>query len=348
MAKNDRKIAENYVTGIPAEDSKKLFAKVYNGPGHGWSGGGPLYRPDGTKRFWYDGAGFFYSYRMPLAYRTLYDGKPFILVNGDGAPSKMTSQHQRTLRAQIQPWSQDGSAPRHAHAYIPFSVLTQAGISPEAVKVIAVTEDFEQKRIRRGKDNVTGERVDHEYTTHFLGETLFQHRDSFYVCGLDRNDDPNKRSFYMAKIPGSPIDPPKSVDEALLRLRPEGLPEGTKRQGEWFFVPTPEYAPPRKGDMVRATRVPIIADDPKAQLAEMVKTVHTKRGSTKEVQGWTVRSREKRHVASTMVINGAVYAKGVVFDEEHTALRLGKTWHKVVKNLAIEGWRYTQSGVKVD
>jgi hypothetical protein len=258
-----------------------------------------------------------------------------------------TGQHQRELRMKLnkaQWYATWGPEPRVSevlipHAFIPFSVLDQTSIPPQSVEVIATTSDFEQKRTGTRKNKRTGENETYEYTVHFLGETLFRYRDSIYVCGLDRNDDPSKRMFYMAKVPGPAHTPPKSVDEALKRLRPPGLPEDTKRQGEWFFVPAPSYKPPKNAeDVVRATRVPIVSDDPKAQLDEM-RRITTKRGEA-EVPGWTVPGRERRHVATTMVINGAVYAKGAVHDEEHSPLRLGETWHKVVKNLAVEGWRY--------
>lgn len=352
MANHDDTIAQNYVAGAPATESAKLFTKVKDWGT--WQGGsGVLSAAPGTKRFWYDDAGFLYSYRMRLAYRSQCKGKLFILVNGDGAPTMMTGQHQRELRMKLskaQWYATRGPEPRTSevlvarevlipHAFIPFSVLDQANIPPQSVEVIATTSDFEQKRTGTRKNKKTGETETYEYTVHFLGETLFRYRDSIYVCGLDRNDDPSKRMFYMAKVPGPAHTPPKSVDEALRRLRPLGLPKDTKRQGEWFFVPAPSYKPPKNAEgVVRATRVPIVSDDPKAQLDEM-RRITTRHGEA-EVPGWTVPGRERRHVATTMVVNEAVYAKGAVHDEEHSALRLGDTWHKVVKNLAVEGWRY--------
>lgn len=346
MAKNDTQIAKNYVNAVPVAESEKLFSSVTdNGRGMGWSGNGPMYASPGTKRFWYDGNGFLYSYRMPLAHRRTFKGKPFILVNGDGAPSMMTGSHQRDLRDQLRStdWEdEDRKVIIHIpHAYVPFSVLEQARIRPVDVEVLAVTEDREEKRKGSRKNRETGAQEEYEYTVHFLGETLFRYRDSIYVCGLDRNDDPNKRMFYMAKVPGPAHKPPKTVDEALLRMRPKGLPETALRQGEWFFVPQPDFKPQPDDithGVLKATKIPIVSADPKAQLAEMT-PITTKRGG-EEYEGWTVRAREGRHVASSMAINGAVYAKGVVRDDEHSALKLGTTWHKIVKNLAVEGWRY--------
>lgn len=346
MANHDNTIAQNYVSGVPAAESEKLFTRVKDWGT--WQGGpGRLSAAPGTKRFWYDDAGFLYSYRMRLAYRSQYKGKLFVLVNGDGAPTMMTGQHQIELRMKLskaQWYATRGPEARVTevlipHAFIPFSVLEQANIPPQSVEVLAVTSDFEQKRTGKRKNRKTGETETYEYTVHFLGETLFRYRDSIYVCGLDRNDDPSKRMFYMAKVPGPSHRPPKTVDEALLRLRPKGLPEDAKRQGEWFFVPVPGYKPPKPAaGVVKATRVPIVSDDPKVQLGEMTRITTTRREA--EVPGWTVPGRERRHVATSMVINGAVYAKGAVHDEEHSTLRLGNTWHKVVKNLASEGWRY--------
>ena len=297
----------------------------------------------GTWRYSY-GSGFLFSYNMKIAFRTTYSGKPFVLVNGDGAPTKATNDFMASLRGKLNPrgwearrhrWRSLG--PPVPHAFIPFSVLDQARIKPEEVTVLATTLDRTTRVKAKIKNRESGLWEDGFRTRHFLGETLFLARGKVFVCGLDRGDDPSKRMFYMCQIP-VPAERkhwPKTVDEALALLRPEGLPKNSKRQGEWFFVPQAKYKPV-EGVGRRGRRIPILTDEAPVQVRHILDdgTVHPS----------TVSGRASRHVASSLLVNGAVYAKGIVTDAEHSTLRLGPVWHKVVKNLAIEGWRYVPTG----
>lgn len=296
--------------------------------------------PKGTPRFSYDAKGFLYSYEMPIALRMTHKGKTFVLVNGDGAPSPATNKFMRQMRDRLSKWGWDkpNQPPETLvpHGFVPFSVLEQARIRPEEVRVLATTPDKIQRRKVRTKRNEKGWRWSWSHT---LGECLFEARGKVFVCGLDRNDSPSKRMFYMCQIP-VPKDPkkwPKTVDAALERLRPEGLPQRAKRQGEWFFVPKPRYQPdPEDPKTLQGNRVPIVSEEPEDQASFF-------RDGQWDPSGVDP-SRRNRHVASSLVVNGAVYAKGLITDAEHTALRLGSVWHKVVKNNAIEGWRYVPTG----
>lgn len=251
---------------------------------------------------------FIYSYAMKLAYRLRVNERPFFIINGDGAPSSTTNRHQHTLH---------GALRGEPHAFIPFSQLERVHTRVDAIQVIHTTpaqiktEDFV---------NAKGEK--RTRTVHYLGETLFKVNRRLYVCGLDRNDDPSKRMFYMCQLPTT--HKPKTVDEALEGLRPKIVPKGSPRQGEWFFVPTDLR---RKAEL---KKTPIWFASAQEQRAVVTPST--------------------RHVAAEVCfVENAVYVRGTIRDDEHDTLRLGKVWHRVMKNLATEGWRYVaEKGTRVD
>lgn len=306
---------------------------------------GPM-APQGTRRISYDDAGRLWSYNMLLAQRTTGpDGELLILVNGDGAPTPATGQHMRALWDKLRKGAERVSKPPTVlvpHAFIPFSVLAQARVDVRDVEVLATTPDrVEKKKVKirsKTRQDRTGGRDWAWSYDHYLGETLFAARGRVFVCGLDRNDPGRNRMFFMCQIPAG-TRRPRSVDEALRRLRPKGLPSDALRQGEWFFVPKPNYKPDFEDPSVhKGLRVPIVSDEVDEQLRVL----------EQKSQGLRL-ARDGRHVASSLVVNGAVYAKGRVTDNEHAKLTLGPIWHKVVKNLAVEGWRYeAKNGVRVD
>ena len=301
----------------------------------------------GTPRYDYDDNGYLYSYNMAIAYRTEYKGKPMVIVNGDGAPTRYTNVFMGMLQLKLRPRKWDYVENKWVplgkplpHAFIPFSVLRRAGLQPSSVTVLDTTPDNIVRVKLRRKDRATGEVREVEVDSHFLGETLFEAHGKVYVCGLDRNDDPRRRMFYMCRIPVPRLrkEWPKSVDAALKLLRPPGLPKTALRQGEWFFVPEPDFVPDEKS--LRGRRIPIIS----ATALEQGECVNT--DGTPSYAG---SDREGRHVASSMCVDtgnpeGAVHVKGQVLDREHTKLKLGPVWHRVVKNRAMEGWRYVPTG----
>jgi hypothetical protein len=294
----------------------------------------------GTARFSYDEKGFLYSYDMPIALRMKHKGKTFVLVNGDGSPSPATNAFMRQMRERLSEWSfahPDRPLKRLIpHAFVPFSVLQSAQIRAKDVRVIATTPDRILKRKVPDKRDIKGWSWRYD---HFLGECLFTAQDKTFVCGLDRNDKASKRMFYMCQIPVAKKRP-KTVDEALEFLRPEGLSNRTKRQGEWFFVPVPASKTPDASDpnLLKGRRVPILSD----KVEDMATLFENGVWERRPLAG----GRERRHVASYLLLaHGAVYAKGTITDDEHSSLRLGPQWHKVVKNLAIEGWRYAPTGL---
>lgn len=278
-----------------------------------------------------------------------------ILVNGD-TYSNTTTKQQNAVRAAVR----KGSKP---WAIIPFSALRAAGISPKSVDILEMTTDREVRMWVRASEAQINDpdlpkqtdadgvlRV--ERVEHFLGETLFTYAGECYVCGLDRNDDVRKRHFFLAKLPrvGAKKNKPKSVDEALLRLRPKGLPEDALRQGEWFFVAEPGFKPDlKKGELFKKSRpqwaqgtkqgVPIEYDEGAQMRSAQQALAHTR--LTENIPpDVTLSSRVGRHMASRMFVNGKVYVQGRVRDAQHSTLVLGdgKTWFRVVKNLSTGSW----------
>lgn len=238
-------------------------------------------------------------------------GRVTILINADKGPSKTTEKQQRDLIS---------AASQHRRCLLPFSALRAAGLQPQHLFEIELLDTTADRVIET--PTATGVR-----RQHFLGETLFKHQDDVYVCGLDRNDDPARRNFYLARLP-TRSRPPKTVEEALLRLRPRRLPDTAIRQGEWFLVPEEGKRVPKE-KLLKAEEYklrkgfPILSDVPEEQVREFRRV-------------W----RENRHVATRMYLNGSVYVSGMLRDTEHGNLKLGdgKTWYKVVRNLAGASW----------
>ncbi len=313
---------KHYLLGTPAKELEPVFKKNKVSE-HGTYFGmamrrdGPM-ADKGQWRFWYDDKGILYSYDMPIARRL----PGLILLNGDGAPTKQTNAMMWALRRAVE--NEDAPVP---HAFIPFSTLTTAGLDPNTITVLAITPDRVVTRLVKGEKR----------ETHFLGETLFTDGTRFFVCGLDRNDDPSKRMFYLCQVPGKTA--PKYVDDALERLRPKDVPADTPRQGEWYFLARPGYAPVLKEVQGRpyqvlGKRIPILSPEEDTQ------------GKAFSLGGepntTIIGDRAKRHVAHRMVVdkNGRVYVHGAIRDDEHDTLQLGPVWHEVRKNLAIVGYRY--------
>lgn len=301
---------------------KKWNSRV--GKSSPYGSGGSLYAAPGTLRMSYDDHTL-YSYEHWAIAIKLMDSK-FVLVNGDNGPTNNTRKHQNEFRSGL-------SRNKTEHAFVPFSALRAASITEiREIKIVATTPDRVEVKELPCKRTFCQEKGAHTHPTnyHFLGETLFFYRGRFYVSGLDRNDDPRKRNFFLARLPANLKKAPKSVDEALKILRPKGLSKNALRQGEWFFDPV-NIKPTTK---TFQKRIPIISDKSEDVNKALVE------GSWEHVR---LQRRTGRHMATRMYVNGHVYVSGMVRDNEHNALKLGngKTWFRVVRNLSDGGWNAT-------
>lgn len=125
-----------------------------------------------------------------------------------------------------------------------------------------------------------------------------------------------------------------SVADAHAALRPKGVPEGSPRQGEFFFVPIKNKA------LIKTL-------DREAKATE----TRTRDSLDWNAAGWYGRGsrvpkgrrqpleRDSSHEGLvTMVHGGVTYVKDVVFDRRpmhHAPLELGDTWHRVVRNTEV-------------
>lgn len=355
MPNNDSQIANAFLQRLPIKKSLHSIVRYRKGNGGSWYGAynHGLAPRAGVARFSYDEGGVLWSYESMQLARWLPDGA--LLVNADDGPSMMTRAQQRALREALK------RHPPKRVALVPFTALRSARVEPHNVEVLAVTADreIEDEVVCRNKNCAqAGTTHTHTRRRHFLGETLFrvarrewrevdggEHQVfvngyDYFVSGLDRNDDPRKRNFFLAKLPDG-VKPPKSVNQALGLLRPKGLPRTALRQGEWFLVPAPnkKFKPEQilkdmKQSAGRYTEdlkagVVLVSADPKEQLERM------------QMGGWGMYSRRTRHRATRLVCNGAVYVSGMLRDAEHGPLKLGdgKTWFRVVRNTADGAWR---------
>lgn len=347
MSNNNSQIAKEFIERKPV--NKKLWSKVRGSSGWAAATNHGLVPPDGAARFSYDEDGTLWSYQQMELAKWLPDN--VLLVNADEGPSNMTKDQQRTLRAAFR-YCADMRV-----ALVPFSALNRAGVTPRSVVVVDTTPDTEIRKdvVCRSKNcKEAGTKHTHERLVHFLGEVLFcaqQNRwdestkewrtvTEYYVSGLDRNDDPERRNFFLARLPQTERRP-KTVDEGLALLRPKTVPVTALRQGEWFLVPCPDerFKPEQIiKDMKKVGRqysedikpgAVLVSDDPKEQYDRM------------QAGGWGLYNRRDRHRATRMVCADAVYVSGMLRDAEHGSLKIGdgKTWHKVVRNLSEGSWR---------
>lgn len=333
-------IANAFVSG--AEIKRRWITKVRNS-NRGWTNHGPQHADDGTPRLSVDA---FEGYTRLMSYGRLClavrkdDGQ--IIVNADDAGTVTSRKQQREFRSAL------GTTKR---CLLPFSALSAANIRPENVEIIDTTPDREIVTWRPCRCEKPWHKEESEYVqlredgthavkvvAHFLGETLFTRLDRpgrYYVSGLDRNDDPRKRHFYLARLPDG-VEP-KTVDEALETLKPEGLPDtGWFRQGEWFFVPRPGLKPVIEGENVLLRESKISWNTTQRGIPITSANADAAREDAKIV----VWGRARRHRATRMYINGSVFVSGMVRDAEHTALKLGdgKTWFQVIRNRASGSW----------
>jgi hypothetical protein len=326
MANRDANIAQAFIKGEPIKRSWISRTRSRGGP---WGGGAPTHNfwaKDGTARLSVIDNRLVSYERWNVAVR-LEDGT--VILNGDVGPTMMTKGHQREAREACK-------ALNVKHAFLPFSALFAAGIRDVSqISIVATTADKTIKIKHVGR-LPTGERYEFDGEDHFLGEVLFTYAGRYYVSGLDRNDAPQRRKFYLARLPEN--RKPKTVDAALDALRPRGVPADALRQGEWFLVPSDKR--PKAKDVVRshvkfwekstAPGVPILSAKPDDMQAAIE--------HPRQFEG-----RHGRHRASRMYLNGAVYVAGVLRDEEHGPLKLGdgRTWYRVVRNTADGSWGAT-------
>ena len=294
-----------------------------------------------------------YHWAMCLAYR---QKSGTFLLNAD-TYSTSTSARQSEIRSAVR---------NKPQALIPFSALQAARVyNYDDIEIIHRTEDHIHSRFVYCVNKKTGERERKEIREHFLGETLFrvkrsyQKHDpitnywslqrvapSYFVCGLDRNDDPSKRNFFLTELPKGVY--PKTVGEALEILRPKSVEKDAPRQGEYFFQSLNGSS---KKNLFKAEEKDLV------ELAHTCGTFfHPKKVKVEKYErtpfsiDGRLSSWEKRHWVQKAVVleegkKKLIFVQGMVKDRDHRSVSLKDCWHVVMRNRAISSFR---AGGRVD
>lgn len=154
-----------------------------------------------------------------------------------------------------------------------------------------------------------------------------------YLCGFD------EREHFIAEIP----DGVTSVRDALAALRPievnRAEADGLKvlRQGEWFFIPAPDFVPSRnhmihrREPLGRATGSRLMGNPHVAD--ELIRL------SSGQVEVETGRKLPNgRPETRVMTVPAGVYIRGKVRHRDHRT-RVFWFWHRVVMNRELSGGR---------
>jgi hypothetical protein len=255
---------------------------------------------------------------FPLAVRRLNaEGKEWYLLNGDR--STHTTNHHVSLT-----WRHFEGQPR-----VSFSALRAAGLSynqcelvdywkdEAAYKYPSDGEEFTTFNPPIGstfgeeKDPHTGE-VSYKWW-HRIGSVVLRQNGYDYLCSMDEG------SYFISKLPQKV----ESVEEAFRVLKPlvvvdaeEGGLE-IKRQGEWFFIPTPfkraEFKVVTKSLPLPVTRV--------GSNSHLVTHIYA---DPWEMYGYLV---------------GGVFVSGLVRHREHKKLRLDDgVIYRARRNTELDSW----------
>ena len=139
----------------------------------------------------------------------------------------------------------------------------------------------------------------------------------------------DERNLFIA-----PLGPsyPSNIEKAFECLKPSKIAEAQRsgvkvvRQGEWFFIPVPNFNPPKEG-------------------------IVFKKESIERIDSWSRRrftiSGINPHIADELIripvldedsnnlIDEIVYARGKVRHQEHSTVEFD-VWHRVYRNLEIK------------
>lgn len=194
---------------------------------------------------------------------------------------------------------------------VPFSALRGAGISPERVKIRHYTIDTWETE--NYIDPETGERKTRE--VHYLGMVLFSHNRKHYLSGFDNQESLRRRNYFLTQL----SKPAENVKAAIEGLKPQDVREAEKqgrnikRQGEWFFIEYPELETRNLGLFM-------------GRMTAWGKNV-------------THIATEVRRDGNRIYVRGTARHRPEGRQPQHGVLKLGQTWHKVVKNTALQSWQ---------
>lgn len=311
-----------------------------------------------------------YSYgtHFPMAYAD--DKKKLFIVNGDRYSSS-TSAHQNALRSAI-----SGNT-EYASVTIPFSVLRAANIESLWAKVlpdINVLDEGQEIDIAHcdtcGTDIDLNEWWEHgtlkgfrkevrknehkKWRRHLLAPSLIRSGDRYFLSGFDETARAWNGGYFFTELPHKC----KTIDEAFAMLRPEAVKRAdaknieVKRQGDIFAIPTDVTT--RKLHK-KATKLPkhvmkVLLDWNNEPFAEEETEEFAEPTQIKYIKnGYRPRLLDTNHYATeavSVVEHGkeVIYARGTLYhkpswrEADHRNITLGKVWHKIYRNTAVNSW----------
>jgi hypothetical protein len=267
-----------------------------------------------------------YSYgrHFPLAVRRGEPGKEWYLLNGDKY-SISTSQHQGIT------YSVFRNSPR-----VSFTALSAAGINYQACKLVDFTKDktdsadseddnfadfkknmpvgAEYHETKDKEGNITGKWY------HRIGGAVLEQNKKYYLCAMDEG------SYFISLLPKRV----KTVQEAFDSLKPKIVRDietadfgrntvhiEVKRQGEWFFIPSPAGISIKEKDFEKSAALPSADSSSNLHICTRLKKI----GKKYFVKG-IVRHRNPQTNRRA----------------DHKPVKLGDVIHQAVCNTAKGNW----------
>lgn len=141
-------------------------------------------------------------------------------------------------------------------------------------------------------------------------------RRGLFISGFDPNE--KVSGYFLCEVPQGD-NPPRTLAEAYEALKPDVVKQAeaygrtVKRQGDLFFIPLPEFSP--------------TADDE----AEKVYKDQAIFGTNHFAESITWRGQYPNH--ATGYVRGTIKHRPARRRPDHAPVRLGETWHLVVRNL---------------
>jgi hypothetical protein len=241
-----------------------------------------------------------YSYSTPIAVKI---GNFFILNNHKY--SITTSIHQSMLKTFLITYQKE-------FIDLNFRLLYSAGCPPETINII----NIEYKDYDKFRDSIY--------------YVLFNKDKDYFLYGIDNGLKTKYRDF-ICKLP-SPVN---TIAEALSLLNPIPIEErqNVKRQGEFFFQPIGNSKELKK----------LINEKYRDKLIFEKKLTNIGKYSLSTMFFEEDKNfRKQNHIPSYFIVlkDGLIFARGDVKHKfrEHRVLHLGKTWHRIFRNTAIQSW----------
>jgi hypothetical protein len=180
-----------------------------------------------------------------------------------------------------------------------------------------------------------------------------------FLCGHDERNwftcavPEGASSVFQAKQALKPvilreIEAKEGLKNSQAHKRHRKLKSGRKihRQGEFMFIPEPNYQPPKGFTAIIHRHEPMSRGNSRVGNSHYAEYLYREGGTRvyvsrvatnglieKEYQDWLKHNPNQKHVTWTSrVRDPQVWVKGKITHKEHKTLELGETWHRVTIN----------------